>query len=60
MFFEDLNSDLEVLTYNFALDSKTAMGVIADYDVVLDCSDNVATRLVTSSQTKTCSVSGRH
>ena len=41
-----MNSDVEVLTYNFALDSKAAMEVIADYDVVLDCSDNVATRFV--------------
>lgn len=40
----DLNSDVEVLTFNFALTSKTALDVVADFDVVLDCSDNVATR----------------
>jgi adenylyltransferase/sulfurtransferase len=39
-----LNSAVNVLTYQHLLTSKNAMEVIKAYDVVADCSDNVATR----------------
>ena len=42
--FSELNSDIEVIAYNLAFDSRSAMEIISQYDLVLDCTDNVATR----------------
>lgn len=39
-----LNSQVEVVPYEVALTSQVALGIISKYDIVLDCSDNVATR----------------
>lgn len=39
-----LNSNTRVTTFNIQLDSKTAKNIIKDFDIVLDCTDNVATR----------------
>lgn len=39
-----LNSNTRVTTFNTQLDSKTARDIIKDFDIVLDCTDNVATR----------------
>ena len=39
-----MNSDVEVIPYDLALDSTNALEIIKEYDVVLDASDNVATR----------------
>ncbi|TRY68339.1 hypothetical protein TCAL_01400, partial [Tigriopus californicus] len=40
----ELNSLVHVETYPIALGSHNALDIISKYDVVLDCSDNVATR----------------
>ncbi|KAG7161914.1 Adenylyltransferase and sulfurtransferase MOCS3-like [Homarus americanus] len=39
-----LNSHVEVIPYEVALTSDVALQVISNYDLVLDCTDNVATR----------------
>jgi len=41
---EDLNPDVRVVPYNERLTSANALRIIADYDVVLDGSDNFPTR----------------
>lgn len=40
----ELNSDIEVTTYNEMLTSENAMEIIKDYDVIVDGTDNFATR----------------
>ncbi|NIQ01362.1 MAG: molybdopterin-synthase adenylyltransferase MoeB, partial [Nitrospinaceae bacterium] len=40
----DLNSDVEVVTYNERLTSENAMRVFADWDVIVDGTDNFPTR----------------
>eukprot|EP00095_Tigriopus_kingsejongensis_P007291 snap_masked-scaffold313_size211302-processed-gene-1.4 protein:Tk07291 transcript:snap_masked-scaffold313_size211302-processed-gene-1.4-mRNA-1 annotation:"adenylyltransferase and sulfurtransferase mocs3-like" len=40
----DLNSLVEVQTFDTTLSSDNAMSIIESFDVILDCSDNVATR----------------
>lgn len=44
----ELNSDINVVTYNQRLDSSNAMDVMAGYDVVVDGTDNFATRYLTN------------
>lgn len=44
----ELNSDINVVTYNQRLDSSNAMDVMKDYDVVVDGTDNFATRYLTN------------
>lgn len=39
-----LNSELNVVPYEISLTSEVALEVVRQYDVVLDCTDNVATR----------------
>jgi len=39
-----LNSDIRVTTYNEMLTSENAMDIIKDYDIVVDGTDNFATR----------------
>jgi len=39
-----LNSNIEIIPYQLVMDSSTALDIIKDYDIVLDCTDNVATR----------------
>lgn len=39
-----LNSNIEIIPYKLQLDSSNALDIIKYYDVVLDCTDNVATR----------------
>lgn len=39
-----LNPDLQVIKHPARLDSKNAMSIFADYDVIVDGSDNFATR----------------
>jgi len=41
---KQINSSLVCDTYNVALSSQNCMDIIWKYDIVLDCSDNVATR----------------
>lgn len=39
-----LNSDIKVIPYKIQLDSSNALNIIKSYDVVIDATDNVATR----------------
>ncbi|XP_078049451.1 ubiquitin-like activating enzyme 4 isoform X1 [Augochlora pura] len=39
-----MNSNIKITPYKMQLDSNNAMEIIEDYDVVLDATDNVATR----------------
>ncbi|KAJ2956637.1 hypothetical protein NQZ79_g7551 [Umbelopsis isabellina] len=39
-----INSHCEVIAYDTVLDSSNAMDIIPNYDIVLDATDNVATR----------------
>ena len=39
-----INSGVAVVQHRLALDSSNALATLAGYDVVLDCTDNVATR----------------
>uniref|UniRef100_A0A915NT14 Adenylyltransferase and sulfurtransferase MOCS3 homolog n=1 Tax=Meloidogyne floridensis TaxID=298350 RepID=A0A915NT14_9BILA len=39
-----INSKVDVVTLNVLLTSKNAQQIFCDYDIVADCSDNVATR----------------
>lgn len=39
-----LNPNVKVEAYNLRLDSKNAMGIIEQYDVIIDASDNFPTR----------------
>lgn len=43
-----INSRIKVTPYNLQLDSKNAMDIASQYDVVLDCTDNVPTRYMLS------------
>ena len=45
---EELNSEVEVVRYERVVDSSNALAIIASHDVVVDCSDNVATRYLLS------------
>jgi len=40
----DINSDVEVLTYNVRLSSENAMEIFKDYDIIVDGTDNFPTR----------------
>ena len=40
----DLNSDVEVITYNERLTSENAMRIFADWDIIVDGTDNFPTR----------------
>ena len=41
---KDMNSDVEVLTYNTRLSSENAMEIFRDYDIIVDGTDNFPTR----------------
>lgn len=43
-FCSSLNSDVEVITYHVLLNSTNALEILNDYDIVVDATDNVATR----------------
>ncbi|TKX75649.1 molybdopterin-synthase adenylyltransferase MoeB [Halorubrum sp. GN11_10-6_MGM] len=45
-FVADLNPDVDVERHELRLDAGNARELIADHDVVVDCSDNFATRYV--------------
>lgn len=40
----NLNSDIIAVAYDVVLSSSNAKQIVAEYDIVCDCSDNVATR----------------
>ncbi|CAH0698220.1 unnamed protein product [Spodoptera exigua] len=43
-----INSRIKVTPYNLQLDSKNAMEIASQYDIILDCTDNVPTRYMLS------------
>ena len=43
---EELNPDVEVITYQERLDSKNILEILEDYDVVIDGTDNFTTRFL--------------
>nr|XP_024356805.1 adenylyltransferase and sulfurtransferase MOCS3-1-like isoform X2 [Physcomitrium patens] len=43
-----INSSVKVVEYPFGLDARNALDIMAQYDVVVDASDNVATRYLVS------------
>ncbi|VDO05753.1 unnamed protein product, partial [Haemonchus placei] len=43
-FIEELNSTVNVVPHKVLLDSKCATTILKSYDIVVDCSDNPATR----------------
>ncbi len=43
-FVEKLNPDVKVIPYQTRLDAGNIIDIIKDYEIVLDCSDNFATR----------------
>ncbi len=45
---EDLNDTIDVRTHDVRLDSSNALEILADYDVIIDGSDNFATRYLVS------------
>ncbi len=51
-----LNPDSRVIAYTEALTSENAMTVLADYDMVVDCTDNFATRYLVNDA---CVLSGK-
>ena len=51
-----LNSSVSVETFPVALDSSNALEVVRRFDVVLDCTDNVATRYLLNDA---CVLAGR-
>ena len=44
--FEALNPDVHVIPFNERLTKQNILGLIGDYDIVVDCSDNFATRFL--------------
>ena len=46
-----LNSDIKITTYNERLTSQNAMGIIKEYDIVVDGTDNFATRYLVNDAT---------
>jgi len=43
-----LNASISVVPYEAVLDSSNALDILRDYDIILDCTDNVATRYLLS------------
>jgi sulfur-carrier protein adenylyltransferase/sulfurtransferase len=44
----DLNPDIEVVPYNEPFTASNAMKIAADYEIIVDCSDNFPTRYLTN------------
>ena len=53
---EELNPEVKVTTYPYALTKENAIALIKDYDVIADGSDNFATRFAVN---EACVVSGK-
>ncbi|CAH8438212.1 unnamed protein product [Schistosoma turkestanicum] len=51
----ELNSTVNIQTHEIHLDHTNAVGIIEKYDVVVDCSDNLATRYLVN---EACAVTG--
>ncbi|RHZ47532.1 hypothetical protein Glove_578g35 [Diversispora epigaea] len=56
MTIEGLNSDCNCIAYNMVLDSSNALDIIKKYDIVIDATDNVATRYLLNDA---CVLSGK-
>nr|CAH8828779.1 unnamed protein product [Trichobilharzia regenti] len=52
---KQLNSTVNIQTHEIHLDNTNAADIIKDYDVVMDCSDNLATRYLVN---EACAVTG--
>ena len=55
MRIKDLNPFVKILPYNRRLDAETALGLISDFDLVIDGTDNFATRDLVN---RTCVAAG--
>ena len=51
-----LNTEVDVVPYKVVFDSSNALDIIKEYDLVLDCTDNVATRYLLNDA---CVISGK-
>ncbi|MHB1413712.1 MAG: molybdopterin-synthase adenylyltransferase MoeB [Chloroflexota bacterium] len=47
----DLNPDVNLVPYPVRVDSQNALEIFADYDVIVDCSDNFPTRYLANDAT---------
>jgi molybdopterin/thiamine biosynthesis adenylyltransferase/rhodanese-related sulfurtransferase len=52
----DLNPEIDVIEYEARLNAENALGIVSDFDVVLDGSDNFATRYLVNDA---CVLSGK-
>lgn len=43
-FLKSINPDINIITYNIGLTKDNAMGIIKDYDIIIDGVDNLPTR----------------
>lgn len=41
-----LNRDVKIKTFNERLDKNNALKILKDYDLIVDCTDNILTRLI--------------
>lgn len=48
MFVNRMNSDVSVETFEYSLDRHNGFKIISDYDVIVDCTDNVGARYLIS------------
>jgi adenylyltransferase/sulfurtransferase len=55
-FVEGLNLDVDVVTHSFNITPHNVMDVIADYDVIVSCPDNLVTRYVLNDA---CKITGK-
>jgi adenylyltransferase/sulfurtransferase len=44
--FQALNPDVKIIPMNFRITKQNILGIIKDYDIVVDCSDNFSTRFL--------------
>lgn len=49
---QQLNSEVEIKTYPFILERSNAADIIRDYDMVMGCTDNFASRVCIDKETK--------
>ena len=52
----DINTDIEVVTYKLKVEADNILGIIKDYDIIMDCSDNYPTRCLVNDA---CVLSGK-
>ncbi|CAH8483192.1 unnamed protein product [Heterobilharzia americana] len=52
---KELNSTVKIITHKTHLDNTNAIDIIKNYDIVMDCSDNLATRYLIN---EACAITG--